>query len=421
MSKKLTPEQLASVRGLSSRDAATLLGVGKSTINDARNREAGDDPSLVQSIQTKVEKRSSSLQDSGNGSLIVETQDSIPQTKDHIDERMRARGFDPDEYDFTYRFSEWEAQSKDGVVTMYSARAGATKKPALKNAAALDAKELLDAVRDWSFTPVIQDVAVAATATLAFADPQIGKVDIEGGSDGTVERVMNAFTAFVEKCKEEKPAEAIFADLGDGLENFQNTSSQRETNDLDLTSQVRVLRRLQAEGLRMIRPHVNRLVHVSVPSNHGSVRIAPQQQASTASNDWGLEVSHQLEDVFSASGSDVKFIRPVGEHAIAVSVVTSGTILGFTHGDQSSQAQMPEWFMKQAFAWDSVLRDVDILVYGHHHNQATAEVSKGRWAIGAGSTDPGSAWFTNRTGRSATSGMTSFLTADGKYWDLELN
>ena len=77
--------------------------------------------------------------------------------------------------------------------------------------------------------------------------------------------------------------------------------------------------------------------------------------------------------------------------------------------------------MKQAFAWDSPLRDVDILLYGHHHNQAIAEVSRGRWAIGCGSPDPGSAWFTNRTGRSATSGMTSFMTANQKYWNLELN
>ena len=419
MSKKLTPEQLDSVKGLSSREAARILGVGKSTINDARARA----DRLLDYVKPEPSSsnRTAKIETRSDGSLIVETTDSVPQTKDHVDERMRKRGFDPEEYEFTYRFSEWDAQSKDGVITMYSARAGATRKPAVKNAAALDTAELIEAMRDWNFTPVIQDVSQGATAVLGFSDPQIGKVDIDGGSAGTVNRVMNAFALFVERIKDEKPAEAIFADLGDGLENFQNTSSQRETNDIDLTGQVRVLRRLQAEGLRMIRPHVNRLIHVSVPSNHGSVRIAPQQQASTASNDWGLEVSHQLEDVFGAAGSDISFVRPEGKHALSVSIEAQGTRLGFTHGDQSNQAQMPEWFMKQAFAWDSPLRDVDILLYGHHHNQATAEVSRGRWAIGCGSPDPGSAWFTNRTGRSATSGMTSFMTANRKYWNLELN
>ena len=142
MSKKLTPEQLDSVKGLSSREAARILGVGKSTVNDARAR-ADRLPGYVKP-ESPSSNRTAKIETRSDGSLIVETTDSVPQTKDHVDERMRKRGFDPEEYEFTYRFSEWDAQSKDGVITMYSARAGATRKPAVKNAAALDTAELIE-------------------------------------------------------------------------------------------------------------------------------------------------------------------------------------------------------------------------------------------------------------------------------------
>jgi hypothetical protein len=192
---------------------------------------------------------------------------------------------------------------------------------------------------------------------------------------------------------------------------------------VDLTGQVRILRRLQAEGLRMLAPYAPRITHASVPSNHGQVRIAPQAQASTASNDWGLEVSHQLQDVFEESKfKNIRFIRPAGDHDVSLGYLTENeTRLGFTHGDTAgSQNRLGTWWMGQAFGWDNALRNTDILLVGHFHNQGLEEVYEGRFIIPCASSDRGSAWFTNRTGRSASSGMTSFLTADRKFWRLEL-
>lgn len=427
MSKTLSQSDLDAVAGLPSREAASILGCGKTAVNKYREiarQNGGKLPVGNGTINHKVihEGASSSVETKANGDLSVETVNDMPQTKDDVDAAMVKRGFDPQEYEFSYRFSEWQAQRGGGeIITMYAARASATPKRTKVNAEALDVTELLEVVRDWQFTPVITSGFASADAVIAFADPQLGKTDLNGGTPETVEQIMNSFGAFVERIKDSKPTQVIFADLGDGLENFYNTSSQRETNDMDLTSQVRALRRIQAEGLRMIRPYCDSLVHVSVPSNHGSVRIAPQQQASTASNDWGLEVSHQLQDVFAETNLGVKFLRTRREHDISVGMASaSGTNLGFTHGDQSSQNQMPEWWMKQAFDYTSPLREVDLLLYGHHHNQTIVEVAEGRWAISCASSDRGSAWFTNRTGRSASSGMTTFLTADAKFWDLEL-
>ncbi len=431
MSKQLTQAQLDKVAGLGSREAAKLLGVGKSTINDYRKlaRENGGRLPVGDSATHNVihEGAKESLETMFDGGLNVETVDSVPQSKADIDEAMVKRGFDPEQYDFSYRFSEWQAQSSradgDGIITMYAARASATPKRTAVHAEALNVDELLTAVKEWDFTPYVTEGWASVDFTLCFADPQIGKTDVNGGTDETYTQIMRSFERAVEVCQTVRPREIIFADLGDGLENFYNTSSQRETNDLDLTSQVRLLRRLQAEGIRRLAPYAEFLTHVSIPSNHGSVRIGPQAQASTASNDWGIEVSHQLEDVFSETNFDnVSFVRPQGKHQVSVAHTTaSGTTLGFTHGDQAGQqTRVAEWWQKQAFGWDNPLRDVDILLCGHFHNQAVEEVFEGRHLIFGAASDRGSAWFTNRTGRSASSGMTSFLTAERQYGDLRL-
>lgn len=430
MSQMLTQADIDRVAGLPSREAAAILGVGKTTINKYRElaRMHGGHLPMGGSPKHKVVHEgdgvTSSVETRKDGSLDVQTQDSVPQTKDDVDAAMVKRGFDPAEYEFTYRFSEWQANAGGGeIITMYAARAAATPKRAAKFAEALDVTELMDKVSEWNFTPVITDKFSSADLIVGFADPQLGKVDKNGDTDDTVAQIMGSFERAVARAKEERPTCINLADLGDGLENFNNTAQQRETNDLDLTSQVRLLRRIQAEGIRQLAPYCRTLIHTSVPSNHGQVRIDFQAQASTESNDWGLEVSHQLQDVFADSQiTNVEFVRTEGAHQVSLALeLPSGTVMGYTHGDKAGQqTRIGEWWMKQAFGWDNPLRGVDILFYGHFHNQVTEEVAEGRHAICGASSDRGSAWFENRTGRSATSGMTSFLTADGKYGDLIL-
>lgn len=438
MSQTLTQAELDSVAGLPSREAASVLGVGKSTVNKYREiaRDNGGTlplggRSASQRAPHQAEGGASiSVETRANGELSVETVSEVPQTKDDIDNAMVKRGFNPAEYSFTYRFSEWEAQRAGGeIITMYAARAGAVPRPTVSNAKAakaMDVAELLETVRSWDFTPGKRKASAFTDRdfVLLFADPQLGKVDINGGSDSTVEYIMESYEVAAALIEEHRPSEVIFADLGDGLENFYNTSSQRETNDLDLTSQVRLLRRVQAEGIRHLAPLCARFTHMSVPSNHGQVRIDFQSQASTASNDWGIEVSHQLEDVFEGvTGLEhVRFVRPTGPHQISIGHTTSsGTVLGATHGDTAgTQQKVGEWWQKQAFGWDNPIRDVQVLLVGHFHNRAVEEVYEGRNIVFGSSADPGSAWFTNRTGRSATRGMTAFFTSGGSIEDLQI-
>ena len=430
MSKKstLTAEVLASVAHLSSAKAAKVLGVGKTTVTDARAREdmrrdRNDDPTPVASAESSF-----SFEQKGNGSLLIESQDSIPQTEETIHERMRARGFDPEKYAFTYRFSEWQAQRKGGaVITMYAARAGAVERTGGKAQVPTIEYDKLVEVIERAGAPERGELAgayaelVPNTFVFNFADPQIGKTDLNGGTEETVARFMSSLEHAEALLTAEPATEIVWADLGDGIENFCTTTSQRQTNDRNLVEQVRILRRLQVEGISRLLEFAP-VRHISVPSNHSQNRVGFQQPASTAHDDWGLEVQLQLEEAFRMAGVEaydgLTFHRPA-EHMESLSYRTvDGTTLGFVHGHRSnSQNGLEQWWAGQTLGRQPTA-DADILLVGHFHNFSVRSVGNGRYIITTPSLDNGSSWFTVSRGSVATAGVLTMRVEAGKFRDL---
>jgi hypothetical protein len=423
---KLTPEMLASVDGLSAREAGKRLGVGKTTITDARAKRAEKTgvptPPSVPSPKTA---KGAKVQQAGDGSLIIESTDSVPQTREHIETRMRERGFDPEKYVFTYGFSEWEAQTRDGIETLYSARASAREreKPGTTKDG-LSADEIIELIENYE---PLMDGGVSVFVpeynvfVFCFADPQIGKVDINGGSAETVNRFLSSLDHACSLLDAEPASQIIWADLGDGIENFCNTSSQRQTNDLNLVEQVRVLRRLQVQGLMRLQEYAP-VVHVSVPSNHSQNRVGFQQPASTAHDDWGIEVQTQLQDIFEAHGdrltNPVRFVRP-DPHLESVAIrLEDDTVLGFVHGHRStSQKNLEQWWAGQSLGRQPTA-DADILFVGHFHNLDVSSVGKERYIITTPSLDNGSSWFTVSRGNVATAGVLTLRVREKMFRDL---
>ena len=411
----LTKAMLETVKDLSAKDAGAKLGYGKTTVTEARKRFG---------LTRKYARGGPPLKDKplGKGfkieatdtSLIVETTDTVAQTKDHIEERMRSRGFDPDKYTFTYGFSEWEAQTPDGIQTLYSARASATEK---RKAAAevLTADDLIAEID--AYVPIRgerADIEPSGTFVFCFADPQIGKVDLNGGSDETIARFMASIDHACAILDENPATEIIWADLGDGIENFCNTSSQRQTSDLSLVGQVRVLRRLQMTGILRFLEYAP-VIHVSVPSNHSQNRVGPQMPASTAHDDWGIEVQQMLVDVFADRDlpNSLEFICP-DEHLESVSFLTAdNTNVGFVHGHRAGQQTgLERWWAGQALG-DQPTALSQILFVGHFHNWNLNSVGNQRYIITTPSLDNGSSWFTVARGNVATAGVLTLRVRDG--------
>ena len=120
-----------------------------------------------------------------------------------------------------------------------------------------------------------------------WSDLQVGKVDYRGGTPALLERVADMQHSLLEMVKREKPSRVVFADLGDTVENFDNTGreQQRVTNDLSLMDQVDLATTLAWQTLRKLAERVPTVTYASVGSNHCQWRINGKA-VGKATDDW---------------------------------------------------------------------------------------------------------------------------------------
>lgn len=271
---------------------------------------------------------------------------------------------------------------------------------------------------------LIQDYQIRQPRTDIFcaSDFQIGKAGEKGGgSRETLIRVRNSIAAFVERVKVTKPDTIIIAELGDGIENVFNTGMQAFTNDMDVVTQIRTLRRILAEAIVAFAPYAPKIVLVSVPSNHSGFRVAKGVQGGSIDADFGLDVNYALEEQFTErSGYEhVSFVRPESLEDTAT-YESSGTKLAFNHGYESRGIHKHgEWWAKRDHGrlpgWDA-----DILIMAHYHTFNMQQSGNARWIISTSSSDPGSDWFTRKTGESSMAGVTAFAVSNGQWKDVEI-
>lgn len=260
--------------------------------------------------------------------------------------------------------------------------------------------------------------------SLCLSDFQLGKTEANGGTQATIARVLGGIERFSQQCWRTSPQELILFELGDVLEGFDNLATQRGTNDLDLTMQIRTARRLLLEILYRVRDLAPKITFVSVPSNHCGVRISGTKDfASTPNNDWGIEVSHQLEEVLAdrEEWSHVSFKRTEGFNTALTVTTLDGTVIGAFHGDDANnQNKVGDWWKGQSHGRRNNLHNADILLHGHFHNLSVAQSGDARWIIGTSSSDGGSSWFTNKTGESSLAGLTAFSVSDKMWSNLRI-
>ena len=261
------------------------------------------------------------------------------------------------------------------------------------------------------------------TAILCINDMQIGKAQEHGGgTKETVQTVLQATDAFIERflstpSNQPKP-HVVVVEGGDSIENIFNTPSQAYTNDLDLAAQIRTARRLILKVLLKLLPHAQTLTLVAVPSNHGQVRTSLQSkgQAGTVDADFGLEISHQIEDATNLAELPINYVRPEPLQETAT-LTTSNTTLAVNHGHRARPGKQADWWAKQDHGrmpgWDA-----DIFLTAHYHNLSLVQSGNARWMIGLSAPEPGSNYFALSTGQTAKRGCTALTVQDGAWADL---
>jgi hypothetical protein len=395
VAKQLTDEQLESVAGLSSRKAAAILGVGKSTINSARERLR-----LTNTSNTEGE--------------IVAAGTIVPTNESEVKDFLAERGIGDLTHDINYRLSAWD--TPNGV--QHSFRATALARP--DAAPGIDWSGVAESISNFTFVPAPKDTLTDALV-LQPTDYQIGKTDIGGGTLASTERALSSFARFAEIVKDRKPRHVLLANTGDIIENFCNTSSQLSTNDMDLPSQVAHAFALELEGIKMVAPLTPHLVYATVPSNHGQWRNGPKQTLGDTHADWGIAIAKQVQTALNFNpsfGSVSVQIPPLHIESMTVELGTSK--IGLVHGHQRSKPEnLGEWWAHQDHGrmptWEA-----DILLAGHFHSFRAFQSGDGRWVFVGPSSDPGSSWYANLTGQRAVAGMLSFAVDNGSWSDLAI-
>jgi gp76 len=267
------------------------------------------------------------------------------------------------------------------------------------------------------------------TLVVALADFQTGKTDVHGGTVNLYKRVRSVYAQMEAELPRYRTI--IAADLGDIIENFMNVGSQRQSNDLNLTDQLEAAISLIWEGLRVLHSKCDNLIYVAVPSNHCEVRTGvgnKNRASSVLSDDYGIHVQRQIRrmaemrpDVYG----NMSFVCP-SDYDAACTVKPSAddkSVLFFEHGHVgggASQAKMRQHVKNMQAGRIAYAHIANIFVHGHYHTPEMYLVGDKTWVVGVSSIDSGSSWFTNMSGESAPSAVTSFVAKDGMVRDMRL-
>ena len=258
----------------------------------------------------------------------------------------------------------------------------------------------------------------AATLAVVLSDLQIGKTGSRGGTPDTLRRLDNIIGQLADHCSRHRYQEILLIDAGDICENFDNTTSQAQTNDLDLTTQIRTAQAVMAKALKAVAGHAPDITYIAVPSNHCQLRkgIGRGQRVGKPSNDWGLLIQDNIHmAVEGREGYEhVKFKAPnEWEESLTITTV-DGTHMGVTHGHAAgTKSRVADWFRGQAFGCVAGMQDARVLLHGHWHSFSVQTVGDSRQIICAPTADPGSSWFQNASGDSSAPSLLTFELGGG--------
>lgn len=263
------------------------------------------------------------------------------------------------------------------------------------------------------------------TLAIVLSDLQIGKTGSRGGTPDTLRRLDNIIGQIADHCARHRYQEILLVDAGDICEGFDNAVSQAQTNDLNLTTQIRTAQAVMAKALRAITAHAPDITYIAVPSNHCQLRkgVGRSQRVGDPSNDWGLLIQDNIRmTVEGRPGYEhVKFRTPAEWEETLTFTTIDGTHLGVTHGHVcGSKAKVANWFRNQAFGHVAGLHKATILLHGHWHNFGITTLGNNRQIISAPTCDPGSDWFRNQAGDSSQPCALTFELAAGtsSAWTL---
>jgi hypothetical protein len=292
---------------------------------------------------------------------------------------------------------------------------------------AVPSDDLLDIVARWKPIRGFSSPVAARSEPLAYvvvlADTQIGKMD-GGGSQVIIENVMTKIDAAVLRLKELRKlgrtiGEIYLPQLGDCIEGFNSQGGRNAwRNDLDLTQQIRVYRRLLLHMVKTFAPLAERVIVPSVGGNHDEAVRAGNAMATTYTDSFALDAASAVADALAdhPSYQHVSFVFPKYD-TLTVTLDICGTVVGLAHGHQC-RGKAVDWWSKQAHGQQEI-GEATLLLTGHYHHLKVEQTGAKTW-IQSPALDGGSTWFSNSTGQSAPAGMLTLTVGQNRWGDLQV-
>lgn len=398
-------------QGLSNAAIAREMGCNEASVRRARKRLRLAPAPLVNFSTPTVSGESETHSPDGSASYVRFSEK--PWGESDYREFIRSKGQDPDEVTFTWG---WTSNPNGGFWNKLN-----NVRPK-QGAQAIDVSSIEQRVRDYRPTITLHTSTAAKSLVVVATDFQLGKTDWNGGTDDTVQQVLDSFAKAAEIAVLERPQEIVIVDAGDIIENIYSTSSQLATNDLDLPHQVEAAMHVMLTGLQMLAPLAPSVKYVAVSSNHGAHRIGQKAPAGDVHADYGLVVANLLGHALrlnTAAFGHVEVITPL-PYMESLAFDTSGSRIGVVHGHQAGSAdKIGEWWKGQSHG-RMPTADARILITGHWHSLRVQQSGNARWILVGPASDRGSSWFTNNRGESSQSGMLTFLTANNGWEQLQI-
>jgi predicted phosphodiesterase len=291
----------------------------------------------------------------------------------------------------------------------------------------VDVQELLDIVGKWKPQKPVSSPVKASVSPVAYvvvlADTQVGKIDGDG-SEGIIKNVLHKTDLAVARLKELRKAgreiDTIYLpQLGDCIEGM---NSQGGTHiwrtDLDLTSQIRVYRRLLLHMVKTFAPLADKVIVPCVPGNHDEAVRVGNSMATTYTDSFALDAASAVADALAdhPDYKHVSFVFPKYD-TLSVTLDMAGTVVGLIHGHQC-RGKAVEWWKNMAHGQQDI-GEATLLLSGHYHHLKIEQSGRKTW-MQAPALDGGSQWFENSTGQAAPAGMLTLTVGQGGWDDAKI-
>lgn len=279
-----------------------------------------------------------------------------------------------------------------------------------------DLEKLFDEMRKWRPEKYAGKTSGEGAFIVAPSDQQIGKKANGEGTPESIGRILTLTEGAVHRVEELRKmgrslGTGAMTLLGDHVEGNVSQGGRLQSpsaSDLGQTEQVRVARRLTLAQVKSLAPIFDEFIVAVINGNHDEVT---RQVAADPADGWNVEIVAQVEDICAENPAlqHIKFRYPQKDHQ-TLTVNIAGTLVGLFHGHQSGR-DVTKYLSGQA-AGQTALGGADLWLSGHYHHFKVLDIGPRLW-IQAPTTDPGSAWFRDRSGLESPSGLLTLTVGEG--------